>query len=314
MNSVSSADCNLSFVITTFNKIDYLKVVVEYLLKHVNCDEEIIVVDGGSSDGTQEYLTRLFTEKKISKYISEKDNGESDGFNKGIKLSAGLIVKLITDDDIFSYSEIRRCKDYLINNPSVDFLNTNGGWINEGRTAIYGFTNIYEAFFRKVWLISGHPFAHCCLGIMFRKASLEKVGYLSTEYVRADAEYSLRMTSSDVNFVWYTGVAYVRVLNTSSNSAKYADKIKKETERLNEQYGFDIDRIYESLDLRDSLSKRVKNFLFQKLGLGKYSLEYKTSFKNFAKEPNASFADIYNSVQEWLVKINSHKKGEFLSK
>ena len=43
---------NLSFVITTFNKLNYLTVVLEHLMNCVSGDEEIIVVDGYSTDGT----------------------------------------------------------------------------------------------------------------------------------------------------------------------------------------------------------------------------------------------------------------------
>lgn len=305
---------NLSFVITTFNKYNFLKVVLDELIDQIKSDEEIIVVDGGSIDGTVSYLEGLYQSNRIHKYVSEKDNGESDGFNKGVKMASGVLIKLLSDDDIYAYSQIAICKKYMLAHQEVDFLNTNGGWINDERTSISDFTKIYETFYQKKWLVEGHPFAHCCLGIMFRKASLEKVGYFSTDHVRADAEYSLRLTSSNVNFVWYTGVTYVRVLNNSSNSFKYEEKIKKETERLNQKYGFDIDRIYESLDLRDPLYKRIKSFLLRKLGLRKFDIAYKTEFAIPTKDPIDSFDKVYHAVQNWLAVINAHKKGRFLSR
>lgn len=305
---------NLSFVITTFNKYFFLKVVLDELIDQVQSDEEIVVVDGGSKDGTVDYLKGLYQSNRIHKYISEKDKGESDGFNKGINLASGILIKLLSDDDIYAYSQIAICKKYMLAHQEVDFLNTNGGWINNEKTSIADFTKIYEVFYRKKWLVEGHPFAHCCLGIMFRKASLEKVGYFSTDHVRADAEYSLRLTSSNVNFVWYTGVAYVRVLNNSSNSLKYDNKIRQETQQLNQKYGFDIDQIYESFGLRDSILKRGKRYVLQKFGLQKFTLAYKTDLANLTKDQISSFADTYSVVQKWLLLINSHKKSEFLSR
>ena len=40
----------LSYVLTTFNKLDYLKITLPLLIEARKPDEEIVVVDGGSTD------------------------------------------------------------------------------------------------------------------------------------------------------------------------------------------------------------------------------------------------------------------------
>lgn len=52
---------------------------------------ESIVVDGGSSDGTAEFLRR---EKRIARYVSEPDCGVYDAMNKGLRLCRGDFVIL----------------------------------------------------------------------------------------------------------------------------------------------------------------------------------------------------------------------------
>ncbi|HRI80047.1 MAG TPA: glycosyltransferase, partial [Cyclobacteriaceae bacterium] len=49
----------LSYVLTTYNKLPYLRVTIPYLLAACQPDEEIVVVDGGSQDGSAEYLAEL---------------------------------------------------------------------------------------------------------------------------------------------------------------------------------------------------------------------------------------------------------------
>ena len=59
---------------------------------------EYIVVDGGSTDQTIEYLKSR--ENEIDYYISEKDYGIYDAINKGLSFARGEYVLLIHADDI----------------------------------------------------------------------------------------------------------------------------------------------------------------------------------------------------------------------
>lgn len=67
-------------------------------------DVEHVVVDGDSSDGTQELLAN---DKSIGLWVSEADHGISDAFNKGIALSRGEIIGLLNSDDWYEPGAIR---------------------------------------------------------------------------------------------------------------------------------------------------------------------------------------------------------------
>ena len=58
---------------------------------------EIIVVDGGSTDGTCELIQSY--REHVSLWISEKDKSMYDGINKGIALCSGEIIKILNADD-----------------------------------------------------------------------------------------------------------------------------------------------------------------------------------------------------------------------
>ncbi len=70
----------------------YLKIVLEDLINNLQGDEEIVVVDGGSKDGTVEWLQDLYASKKIQKFYSAKDLGESHGTNRAVLLCEGKIL------------------------------------------------------------------------------------------------------------------------------------------------------------------------------------------------------------------------------
>ena len=45
---------SLSYILTTFNKLAYLKISLPYLIASRQQDEEIVIVDGGSKDGARD--------------------------------------------------------------------------------------------------------------------------------------------------------------------------------------------------------------------------------------------------------------------
>lgn len=77
----------LSIITITFNNLDGLKHTAESIHWQTWKDYEWIVIDGGSTDGTREYLESL--EPKPDYWVSEKDNGVYDAQNKGTLLSKG---------------------------------------------------------------------------------------------------------------------------------------------------------------------------------------------------------------------------------
>ena len=61
---------------------------------------EYIIIDGNSSDNTLSIITNY--KSKISKLITEYDNGLYDAMNKGIKLANGEIISILNSDDLYA--------------------------------------------------------------------------------------------------------------------------------------------------------------------------------------------------------------------
>ena len=54
--SINTRSNYLTILIATYNRLEPLKVVIEAINAQTKCSHEIIVIDGGSTDGTIEYL------------------------------------------------------------------------------------------------------------------------------------------------------------------------------------------------------------------------------------------------------------------
>ena len=94
----------ISIVTVTLNSEKTLERTIKSVLGQNYSDVEYIIIDGGSTDGTLNIIEKY--KDKISKVISEKDNGLYDAMNKGIKLSTGDIVGILNSDDFFYNEEV----------------------------------------------------------------------------------------------------------------------------------------------------------------------------------------------------------------
>ncbi len=95
---VGKYNMKVSIIIATYNAEEYLNKAIESVLNQNYQNLELIIVDGLSKDNTINILDSYGD--KI-KYISEKDKGISDAFNKGIKNSTGDFIYFLGADDFF---------------------------------------------------------------------------------------------------------------------------------------------------------------------------------------------------------------------
>ena len=87
----------ISMITICLNSEKTIERTIESVLSQQNVELEYIIIDGKSTDRTLEILEKY--SNRIDIIISEKDNGISDAFNKGIRISTGDIVGIINSDD-----------------------------------------------------------------------------------------------------------------------------------------------------------------------------------------------------------------------
>lgn len=91
------ARLKLSIVTPVLNDKRVARALDSLLAQQCEHELELIVVDGGSTDGTLEILDSY--REHISVLVSEPDNGIFDGMNKGIGLATGEVVAILNADD-----------------------------------------------------------------------------------------------------------------------------------------------------------------------------------------------------------------------
>jgi glycosyltransferase involved in cell wall biosynthesis len=95
----------LSIITVTFNSERTLKTTIESVLNQSISGFEYILIDGSSSDTTIEIIKSYevaFKKRNINyTWISEKDGGIYDAFNKGIRLAKGDWISFLGSDDYY---------------------------------------------------------------------------------------------------------------------------------------------------------------------------------------------------------------------
>jgi glycosyltransferase involved in cell wall biosynthesis len=93
----------LSVITIVYNDVSNIEKTINSVLEQSFKDFEYIVIDGGSKDGTVDVIKKY---KAITKWISERDAGISDAFNKGISISQGEWLIFMNSGDQFHDSNV----------------------------------------------------------------------------------------------------------------------------------------------------------------------------------------------------------------
>ena len=89
----------ISIVMPCYNQVEFIEKSILSVLNQDYKNFELIIIDGGSNDGTIEIIKKY--QDYISFWVSEKDKGQSDALNKGFKLASGEIYGWLNSDDIY---------------------------------------------------------------------------------------------------------------------------------------------------------------------------------------------------------------------
>ena len=100
-----------SIITVVYNGEKYLEKTIESVIKQKFKNFEYIVIDGGSTDNSVKIIEKF--EKKIDYWVSEKDRGIYDAFNKGMRVSKGKFIGFINSDDIYKKNALKIISNYI---------------------------------------------------------------------------------------------------------------------------------------------------------------------------------------------------------
>ena len=185
----------ITFVIPSYNQSIFIKECLDSILDQGLLKDifEVIVIDGGSADGTVDILEK---HPVVTEWISEPDLGHWDALNKGIQKSHGEWIAWINSDDFYFLGAFSKVLNFINENPDADIVYCDAEEVDENSDKIGDYLVEpwdYERLIDRCII--------CQPATIIRKSVFDMHGGLSAKcQVAIDLEYWLRV-GKKVNFV-----------------------------------------------------------------------------------------------------------------
>jgi glycosyltransferase len=206
----------VSIITSVYNNKDTIEDAIKSVLNQNYKNIEYIVIDGGSTDGTTDIIKKY--QDKISKFISEPDNGIYDGLNKGIKSATGDVIAFLHSDDVYADDEViakvaKVFEKYNCNGVYGDLV-----YVSKSSDKVIRYWKSGEFSIDKLkkgWM-PPHP------ALFLKKEIYQKYGLFDLNFkIAADYDFMLRILKNNPKLIYIPEVLYnMRTGGESNKSLK----------------------------------------------------------------------------------------------
>jgi glycosyltransferase involved in cell wall biosynthesis len=181
--------CPVSVIIPTFNRSLLLQRAIDSVLcQTVQCSE-LIIIDDGSTDNTQNILKELSTTAKISfRVYHQKNKGPAAARNFGVRQARYPVIAFLDSDDHWDKQKLATQYRHFTENSGYQISHTREKWLRRGRHL-----NQKKKHVPRHGDIFDHCLRLCGVGmstVMMNRALFDQVG-LFDEALRCCEDYEL---------------------------------------------------------------------------------------------------------------------------
>jgi len=223
-----------SIIMASFNQVDFIEQAIESVLSQTHEDFELIILDGLSTDGSQDII-KQYTSYSNVKIVIEKDQGIYHARNKGLLMATGDVIGFLNTDDFYEQNALQVMNELFVNDLNIDVAYGVINVINkDGKFMInYGdFEFDKEKMIKKNIALPDQV-------TFFRKKCLPIIGlYDSTFSIISDWDFWQRAMSLDLTFSRTKEhlANYRHYEEALTFNIKFAKKRFRETIRLYRKY------------------------------------------------------------------------------
>lgn len=220
----------VSIITVCYNRKETIEQSIKSVLEQDYPHIEYIVIDGASTDGTQEIIEGY--SDKITKYISEPDKGMYDAINKGLAMATGDVVGLMhSDDEFYDSSVVSKIVEVFENNFDTEAVYGNGIYVSnddEQKIVRNRIGGAYDFDKIKTGWLPLHP------TVYIKKTVLEKYGNYNLDFkIASDTEFLLRyLFKHKINITYLDAYVVKMRMGGLSTSYRRAFEVLREDYRI----------------------------------------------------------------------------------
>lgn len=226
-----------SIIIPTFNRSKLLKECVDSLLSQTHRDLEIIIVDDGSTDGTQQTVTGIAQKDNRVKYYSRPHLGAQAARNFGLTKATGDFICFFDSDDMWPPDYIETMVKALNTRPDFGAAYSRIMRYSDGEiVGQYGAIANPPSGYITADLFSGKPFILPSSAI-FRKDAWADIFWDEALKNRQDFDVFLRI-STRIKFAYIPDTYAIHRKHNNAISVMAAKDVFDDGPRVMERFYF----------------------------------------------------------------------------
>ena len=207
----------VSVIIPAYNSGQYLSDAIASVLEQTYPDYEIIVINDGSTDNTDEIVDPYLDQIR---YFKQPNQGVSRTRNRGICLARGEFIAFLDADDILMPFKLKQQVKIFLNQPEIGIVNSGFRIISEEGQEISDTERWHKIpqLTPDIWLLHKPVLPSA---MMFRRDWLIKVkGFDARFFASEDVEMVLRMVAQGCKSTWHQKITvYYRQHKTSATQS-----------------------------------------------------------------------------------------------
>lgn len=216
----------VSIVTPSLNQAAFLEQTILSVVQQDYSPIEYLIVDGGSTDGSQEIIRRY--ENHLGYWESQADDGQANAINKGLRRAKGGILGWLNSDDVLAPGAVLRAIQVFRQYPEIEVVYGRLERIDETGCVID--TPVLPK--DKVVFDKKHIIGECLVnqpGALWRRSAMEKVGLLDEglSFVM-DYEYWIRLALSGAQFFRLDETAAFFRLSSESKTVSQSARMAEE--------------------------------------------------------------------------------------